>query len=118
MDPLHQPARKRPEKAIQDAIIQALRARGWYVNPTHGNACQSGFPDLYCFHETKGVRWIEVKNPKAFSFTEAQKLWYPRFIKCKVSVWVLMGATDADIALLDGPPNLERVMMRKAMGLK
>lgn len=116
MEPLHQPTRQRPEEKIQLEIMAALRARGWWVNRTHGNACQSGFPDLYCFHETKGIRWIEVKNPKKFAFTEAQKIWYPRYIRCKVHVWVLMGASDTELQLLDGPPNLELILKRKALG--
>lgn len=110
--------RKRPEGVIQDNIIAQLEARGWYVNPTHGNACQRGFPDLYCLHAVKGQRWIEVKNPLSWDFTVAQMKWYPIFVKCRIPVWVLMDWNTAALALLDGPPNLEHVLLRKAHGLK
>jgi len=77
---------------------------------------QSGFPDVYAMRQDKGQRWIEVKNPKSFAFTTAQKLWYPRMLKCGIGIWVLMGDGDDQLALLDGRPNLEAVMLAKNMG--
>ena len=118
MDPLKQPPRGRPEAKIQKAIIQALEARQWYVNPTHGNACQSGFPDLFCMHQLKGMRWIEVKNPGKWDFTDAQKKWYPRFVACKVPVWILMSAEPAELIKLDGPSNLKWYLERYGLGLR
>lgn len=117
MDPLKQYSRQRPEAKIQKEIILALEARGWWVNPTHGNACQSGFPDLFCLHPKKGMRWIEVKTPGKWEFTDAQKVWYPRFVHCKIPVWILMSASAESLALLDGPSNIAHYLLRRSLGM-
>lgn len=97
-------------------IIKKLEARGWFCNVTHGNMYQSGFPDVYAMHPVRRLsRWIEVKNPTSFKFTDAQKLWYPRMIASGIPIWVLMGHDDTQLALLNGPPNLEQVMLGKML---
>lgn len=88
--------RKRPEAVIQEALIEFLKIRDWYVKVTHGNAMQSGLPDLYCCHRKYGPRWIEVKNPLAYSFTEAQKSNFPVMAANGAGIWILTAATEEE----------------------
>lgn len=76
------------EWKIQQAIIGELRRLGWFVKSTHGNAYQSGFPDLFACHHTYGHRWIEVKKSKGFKFTPAQQTEFPRFCAHGSKIWV------------------------------
>ena len=91
-------ARKKhgPEWYIQQDIIKFLRAREWFVKPTHGNAHQSGFPDLFCCHRKYGYRWVEVKNPKSYKFTPAQKECFPLFCANGSGIWVMTAATEEE----------------------
>lgn len=97
--------RKSPEEKIQSDLIGFLALRNWTVMPTHGNMFQRGFPDLYVLHEEHGSRWIEVKNPKQFSFTAAQKRFFPIMSLAGVGIWVLTAATDDEYAKLFRPAN-------------
>lgn len=97
--------RERPERLIQDKLIRFLEQRGWYVKETHGNAFQSGFPDLYAVHPLYGQRWIEVKNPGKYHFTEAQIETFTKWAGCSIKVWVLVAATDAEYNKLFNKAN-------------
>lgn len=97
--------KKGPEAKIQEAIINALLIRRWYVKETHGNLYQSGFPDLFCTHIKYGHRWVEVKNPKHFVFTPAQMLTFPLLVANGSGVWVLVGPEDSEIDKLFKPCN-------------
>lgn len=94
-----------PERIIQDAIIDMLKIRDWYVMETHGNMFQRGFPDLYATHSMYGGRWIEVKDPNGFSFTAAQHDCFPKLIANGTGVWVLMGDSEHEYQKLFKPPN-------------
>ncbi|MCK9460601.1 MAG: hypothetical protein M0R80_13260 [Proteobacteria bacterium] len=85
-----------PEDKIQREIIAFLQMRGWFVKPTHGNMYQSGFPDLFACHSSYGQRWIEVKNPLAYSFTGAQLIDFPKICANGSGVWVLVAATEEE----------------------
>lgn len=76
------------EYHIQQAIIRELTLKGWLVKSTHGNAYQSGFPDLFCTHARYGMRWLEVKKPKGYQFTAAQLEWFPKFCAFGAKVWI------------------------------
>ena len=93
-----------PEKTIQLAIKAMLEAKGWTVKETHGNTFQQGLPDLYCIHPDHQQRWIEVKNPKRYKFTAAQREFFPVLNKC-VGLWILVAATNDEYKKLFGPPN-------------
>ena len=116
MEPLNQ--RQHPEAKIQKALIEYLKIRDWVVMPTHGNMFQQGFPDLYVAHFINGSRWIEVKNPKAYSFTPAQRKFFPLISeagKCHyppVGIWILVAATDEEYAKLFQPPNWHTYMFK------
>lgn len=105
MTPLKVKPARRPEDQIKDKIKERLETYGWMVLVTHGNAYQSGLPDLYCMHPKYGARWIEVKNPKGYHFTAAQMEWFPKFMSCRIGVWVLVGSEDSELDKLHGPAN-------------
>ena len=94
------PKHKRPEKKIQKAIIKMLRIKGWFVKETHGSVYQSGFPDLFASHSRYGQRWIEVKNPKAYKFTQSQLEDFPKFCANGSGVWILISASESEYAKL------------------
>jgi hypothetical protein len=64
---------------------------------------QVGLPDLYCTHTTHGQRWIDVKNPKGYSFTAAQRKYWPAIDAC-VGIWILTSVADYKSLFL--PANL------------
>jgi hypothetical protein len=101
---------KGPEDIIQEDIVKYLRQREWFVKETHGNAFQSGFPDIYATHALFKQRWIEVKVPTYFSFTVHQVRDYPRFIANGSPIWVLTAATDEEYNKLFKPCNFSEYM--------
>jgi hypothetical protein len=101
---------KGPEAKIQIDIVKYLRQREWFVKETHGNAFQSGFPDLFATHSKYFARWIEVKNPVSFSFTQAQYVDYPKFCANGSPIWILTAATDAEYAKLFKPANFSEYL--------
>ena len=98
--------KKGPEAIIQGQIIKFLRERGWFVNPTHGNMYQHGFPDLFAAKRRYGSRWIEVKNPKKFKFTPAQWEFFPRMLAEGIGIWVMVAATEVEYKKLFQKSNL------------
>ncbi|HUP77616.1 MAG TPA: hypothetical protein VM260_03575 [Pirellula sp.] len=94
-----------PEKEIQTAIIKYLKERDWFVVVTHGNEFQMGLPDLYAAHYTLGTRWIEVKNPLAYSFTPAQREVFPQLQSKGVGIWIMTAADDYEYQKLFQPYN-------------
>lgn len=94
-----------PEAKIQQAIINMLRIREWFVKPTHGNMYQSGFPDLYACHVRYGARWIEVKNKEAYEFTPAQVETFPQICAHGVGIWILTAAVEDEYLKLFRPFN-------------
>ena len=97
--------RTKPEQKIQESIIAKLTLLGWYVKSTHGNIYQFGFPDLYATHTRYGARWIECKNPLAYSFTPAQLDTFPKLVANGSGVWILISDSDDEIKKLFGPCN-------------
>lgn len=109
---------KGPESKIQAAIIRMLRGYEWFVKETHGNAFQSGFPDLYATHPKFHQRWIEVKVPTQFSFTPAQVRDYPLFVANGSPIWILTAATDEEYRKLFKPCNLSHFMSAYCNGVR
>lgn len=72
-----------------------MKSRGWHVIVTHGNAFQSGLPDLICFHKTYGMRLVELKTPRG-AFTPAQRREFHLISAHGGNVWVLVGDTPLD----------------------
>jgi hypothetical protein len=97
--------REGPEGKIQEAVIELLRKKDWFVKPTHGNLYSAGFPDLYCCHFKYRQRWVEIKNPLAYCFTGAQMRDFPRFSASGCGVWILVAATESEYAKLFLPEN-------------
>lgn len=99
--------KKGPEAKVQNAIIDFLRARGWFVMVTHGNMYQSGFPDLFSCHSRYGQRWIEIKLPgmKGSKFTAAQLEDFPKICANGSGVWIMTGTSESEYEKLFRPPN-------------
>lgn len=104
--------RKRPEAAIQRAIIEMLLVRGWYVRVINASENLTGFPDLYASHSKYGPRWVEVKLPqmKGSSFTPAQLDSFPKFLANGTKIFILTGATEMEYAKLFKPENCSAIM--------
>ena len=83
-----------PEAKIQNDIIKRLECEGWHVEVMFGNVIQKGIPDLFACHPKYGSRWVEVKNPNKYSFTNAQRRKFPIFQEHRVGIWVLMGQDE------------------------
>lgn len=71
----------------------------------HGNAFQRGIPDLYLFRRDIGHRWVDVKHPKRYNFTKAQRIKWPFWDKMGIGIWILTAATQAEYDKLFAPPN-------------
>jgi len=94
-----------PEWHIQRDVIRYLTIRGWHVERTHGNLYQTGFPDLYAAHPKWGTRWIDVKQPKRYSFTRDQKRKWPVWESFGIGIWILTAASQEEYNKLFKPPN-------------
>lgn len=99
---------KRPEDKIRDYIVNKLRTQRWLAEKTHGNAHQSGFPDIYAVNRRYGQRWIEVKRMTGVSFTESQRKCFPKWDSAGVGIWVLQAENQLD--RLFKAPNWAGVM--------
>jgi len=97
--------REGPEHKIQRALIQYLKDEGWLVEVMHGNAFQRGIPDLYIHHPRWGSRWIDVKNPKEYTFTKAQRRKWPIWDVYGAGIWILTAATQEEYDKLFAGPN-------------
>jgi hypothetical protein len=97
--------REGPEAVIQKNFIKYLKQRGWNVERVVGNLLQSGFPDIYIMHPQHGQRWVDLKNPKGYEFTSAQKWKWPIWEAHGVGIWIIAGWTDEEYDKLFRPPN-------------
>lgn len=113
MDKFKPKSRIGPEAKIQVELEKFLKGKDWLVKSTHGNVYQSGFPDLYCAHLKYGARWVEVKNPLAYSFTPAQIAFFPLLNAHGVGVWILTAATEHEYEKLFKPANWLHYLMAK-----
>src|SRR4051812_10131329 len=97
-----------PETIIRNALLTYLRARGWFVEIFYCNRFQKGIPDLGMWHPTHGFRWVDVKQPVDYDFTDAQLKKWPQWEATGLpglGVWILTAATDEEYLKLFGPPN-------------
>lgn len=93
------------ESAVLSEVIEFLTLRGWYCKRVHGNAMQSGFPDLFCCHVKYGTRWIETKCPPGHKFMQSQLETFQKFCSNGTGVWVMRAATNDEYLKLFKPPN-------------
>lgn len=94
-----------PEKLIQRDVTKMLFARAWYVEWTHGNAFQKGFPDVYAIHLQHGARWIDIKVKGRNSLTRAQRNKWPKWEANGAGIWIMTAATEDEYRKLFRPPN-------------
>jgi len=100
-----------PEHRGQERLRELMHKSGWHTEKLHGNAFQSGLPDLICWHPTRGVRLVEVKTPSG-AFTPAQRHKFHLISAHGGMIWVLVVTDPPDndhllsqIKLLDRPAN-------------
>lgn len=107
MNPFHpkRTTKEGPETKIKMSIKAKLQALDWAVIITHGNQFQMGLPDLYCAHRTFGARWVEVKNPESYAFTEAQMEVFPLLSSKQIGIWILVSDSKEELEKLFKPPN-------------
>lgn len=94
-----------PEYFIQRDLIRFLQARNWLVERMIGNAFQKGIPDLYAFRRDFGERWIDVKAPGRYSFTDEQKRKWPLWDSFGCGIWILTAADEDEYSKLFSPAN-------------
>lgn len=84
----------RPEDKISIAVQRKLREEGWFCIKTHGNAFQSGLPDIYACHEKYGSRWIETKVPLKGQITRAQWVVFNQLNDKGIGVYIITKPED------------------------
>lgn len=100
LEPKETRSSKGPEAPIKEAIKKYMEERKWFVKITHGNAFQSGLPDLYCIHQSYRDRWIEVKYAGKYEFTPAQLITFRQFAECGMGIWVIALYDPKDMDML------------------
>jgi len=107
MNSLTTSSKRGPEALIVDKIRKMMAYKGWYIKVMHGNAYQSGFPDLFCTHTRYGIRLVEVKDPNRTGdvFTPAQHIEFPKISANGTGIWVLTGDSDGEYEKLFTAPN-------------
>jgi hypothetical protein len=93
------------EAQIQRKLVEFLKIRGWHVERMLANAYQTGIPDLYCYHKKWGARWVEVKRPDGYSFTQRQRQKWPKWEEAGIGIWILTAANEEQYGLLFKEPN-------------
>ncbi len=88
------PEAKGPEAIIQEKILKSLADAGWHAKALHGDLFQYGMPDIFACKKGFGWRFIEVKNPASYSFTNAQRQSFPRLQSEGIGVWILTSETQ------------------------
>jgi hypothetical protein len=98
VEPLKLKKNADPEAKLQRAWIEFLRARGWFVKPTHGGLFQAGFPDLFTSHPGCGPKWIEIKLPDYIGsrLTIAQKETFPAMMAHGCPIWILTTCCESE----------------------
>lgn len=85
----------RVEDRVVERLVELLHKRGWHTIKTHGNAFQSGIPDLLCWNKSFGMRMIEVKTPRGV-LTPAQKREFHLISGHGGHIWILCGDLPLD----------------------
>jgi len=107
-----------PEAKIEKDVMKALRGFEWFVKKIHGNAYQSGLPDLFAAHMSYGQRWIEIKYIENYSFTKAQQEDFPKLQAAGVGIWILTSDHVDELAKLFKPPNWQDYYLRWVHGVR
>lgn len=85
--------RKKPEYDGARRLRNLMENLGWLTKKSHGNAYQSGWPDLFCSHPQFGQRWIETKAHNG-RLSEIQIKEFIEWTKFGVKIWVLRDEKD------------------------
>lgn len=102
--PQVQTANRRPrlESAIQESVKRQMEADGWLVEVISCGPYMRGIPDLFCFHPSYGIRWVDVKRPKGSKLTTHQIVKWTKWTSLGIHVWIV---TSEDYSALFHEPN-------------
>lgn len=100
-----------PEKKIELAFRALLKSKGWWTKKTHGNAFQSGFPDIFCSHLDYGYRWIEFKTPTG-NLSPLQLKEFGDMARHGVRIWIITESSEEAYKKLFAAPNFYSYLMR------
>lgn len=103
----------RPEAKLADKIKRFLEDRNWTVLNIHGNLFQKGLPDKYCFHPKYKQRWVEIKVPHKYKFTNSQVIYFPLIDRCGIGIWILTDASEAEYDKLFKRPNWKEFLKKR-----
>lgn len=117
MEPFQAESGTGPEAKIEKDVMKALRGQEWFVKKIHGNAFQSGLPDLFCAHFKYGHRWVEIKYAAKYSFTPAQQKDFPAMMAAGEKIWILTGDSVDELLKLFKPPNWQEYFIRWQNGV-
>lgn len=74
--------RYRNEAAFSNALVKAMRAKGWFVQRIESGQTGRGIPDIYCIDNRKEAWWLELKREHtnitpviAISWRPGQQAW-------------------------------------------
>ena len=92
------------EKELSDNIRVRLHLDGWHTEKSHGNAYQSGWPDLYCMHPEHGQCWIETKV-RGKKLEASQVTTFLKWHKHRVRIYIITSVDDLILVYKHKPPN-------------
>ena len=94
------------EKHVLNELRSCMEKKGWLVEKVWGNITNAGWPDLYCYHEKHGERWVETKSKRKYhKLGEKQVVRFRKWSKKGVKIWVLRGGEPEEYKLLFKDPN-------------
>ena len=97
--------RTQPETIGANRLRNKLLTKGWtIIDKVGGSVYTTGWPDLFCFHPTHGVRWIETKALGG-KLKPSQVKRFDRWRKAGLGVYVL--ENEKHYYRLFKPPNWE-----------
>lgn len=106
------------EETIERKLMKNLWDYGWFCKKLHGNAYQSGLPDLLVARSDRFQGFIEVKRPVQFSFENSQLITFPQMDAAGCQIYVLDGFSDEHISLLARKPNWRQVFEAYHLNLR
>lgn len=103
----------KPEAKLADRLKKFLEDHDWVVMNIHGNLYQKGLPDKYCFHQKYKQRWVEVKVPTRYKFTNSQIINFPLIDRCGIGIWILTADTEEEYGKLFAKPNWKKYLKKR-----
>lgn len=91
-----------PETKIVNKLTSRFKAAGCYVKKLHGNAFQSGLPDLLVISKQWGTIFVEVKTPRG-KLSPRQINEFAKMSRVGAKIFVINNADNWDIVKTKKP---------------